>query len=55
MNYEQSVVYRMLGAKVAAKFGAVAALVRSAASLSIYSVHAGIQLSKAIPSAAITV
>ena len=40
---------------VAAKFGAVAALVRSVASFSIYSVHAGTQISREIPFAAITV
>ena len=48
-------VYRATGADRAAKYGAVAALVRSVASYSIYSVHAGVQYSKAIPIAAITV
>lgn len=47
--------YRAAGAERAAKYGAVAALVRSVASRSIYSVHAGIQHSRTIPIAAITV
>jgi carboxypeptidase Q len=45
----------VFGADNAAKYGAVGALVRSVASFSIYSVHAGGQYSKAIPIAAITV
>ncbi|CAG5131894.1 unnamed protein product [Candidula unifasciata] len=40
-SYGQSVQYRSAGAREAAKVGAVAALVRSAASLSIYSPHTG--------------
>ena len=54
-NYGEAVVYRATGADRAFKYGAVAALVRSVASKSIYSVHAGVQYSKAIPIAAITV
>lgn len=48
-------MYRTQGAEHAAKYGAAAALVRSIASKSIYSVHAGVQYSKAIPIAAITI
>lgn len=40
-NYYESVEYRVFGAENAAKYGAVGALVRSVASKSIYSVHAG--------------
>ena len=47
--------YRSNGADRAAKYGAVAALVRSVASTSIYSVHTGVQFSTKIPIAAITV
>ena len=54
-TYGQSVQYRSNGADRAAKYGAVAALVRSVASQSIYSVHAGVQFSTKIPIAAITV
>ncbi|MCB0370963.1 MAG: hypothetical protein KDD45_16465 [Bdellovibrionales bacterium] len=54
-NYYDKVTYRATGADRAAKYGAVAALVRSIASHSIYSVHTGIQYSNAIPIAAITV
>ena len=54
-TYSEAVVYRSTGADRAAKYGAVAALVRSVASKSIYSVHAGVQHSTAIPIAAITV
>lgn len=54
-DYDQSVEYRGAGADRAAKYGAVAALVRSVTPYSISSVHAGIQKSTAIPIAAITV
>lgn len=54
-TYGESVQYRANGADRAAKYGAVAALVRSVASRSIYSVHAGMQYSDKIPIAAITV
>jgi carboxypeptidase Q len=54
-TYGDSVQYRSQGADRAAKYGAVAALVRSVASYSISSVHTGIQYSSAIPIAAITV
>lgn len=47
--------YRAAGADRAFAYGAVAALVRSVASKSIYSVHAGGQHSDKIPIAAITV
>jgi carboxypeptidase Q len=54
-TYFDTVAYRSTGADRAAKYGAVAALVRSVASYSIYSVHAGVQQSTAIPVAALTV
>ena len=54
-NYYDNVVYRAQGGDKAAAYGAVAALVRSVASHSIYSVHAGIQYGTKIPCAAITV
>ena len=54
-TYGESVAYRSSGAARAAKYGAVAALVRSVASFSIYSVHTGVQGNKEIPIAAITV
>lgn len=54
-TYGESVQYRANGADRAAKYGAVAALVRSVASRSVYSVHAGMQNSDKIPIAAITV
>ena len=54
-TYGESVQYRSQGAERAAKYGAVAALVRSVASFSIYSVHTGVQMNKDIPIAAITV
>lgn len=54
-NYYDNVVYRAQGGDKAAQYGAVAALVRSVASHSIYSVHAGIQYGDKIPIAAITV
>lgn len=54
-TYGDAVQYRANGADRAAKYGAVAALVRSVASSSISSVHTGIQYSTAIPIAAITV
>ncbi len=54
-TYGDSVQYRSNGASRAAKYGAVAALVRSVASFSIYSVHTGVQHNQDIPIAAITV
>ena len=54
-NYYDTVIYRAQGGDKAAAYGAVAALVRSVASKSIYSVHAGIQYGDKIPIAAITV
>ena len=54
-TYDESVAYRANGADRAARYGAVAALVRSVASSSISSVHTGMQYSSAIPIAAITV
>lgn len=54
-TYYESVHYRAEGGDRAAKYGAVAALVRSVASHSIYSVHTGIQYSDKIPVAAVTV
>jgi carboxypeptidase Q len=54
-TYYETYIYRMQGAEKAAKYGAAAALVRSIASKSIYSVHAGVQYNKDIPVAAITV
>lgn len=54
-TYGETVQYRSQGADRAAAYGAVAALVRSVASESISSVHTGVQYSKAIPIAAITV
>ena len=58
-NYGNSVQYRSQGASRAAKYGAVAALVRSVTPDSIYSVHTGIQhyadSKNKIPVAAITV
>lgn len=53
-NYYDKVVYRAQGGDKAAAYGAVGALVRSVASHSIYSVHAGIQYGDKIPIAAIT-
>lgn len=52
-TYGQSVKFRSSGAKRAAKYGAVAALVRSVTPYSIYSPHAGAG-SRSIPTAAIT-
>ena len=54
-NYYDTVEYRVLGAERAAALGAVGALVRSIASNSIYSPHAGGQYNQEIPIAAITV
>lgn len=61
ITYGDSVPYRSYGAVVAAKFGAVASLVRSVTPHSIYSPHTGWQdydnsiSSVQIPSACITV
>ena len=58
-DYYNSYEYRVFGASRAAKYEAVAMLVRSVASSSIYSVHAGTQrydsAQPKIPAAAITV
>ena len=58
-DYYDSFEYRVSGASKSAKYGAVAMLVRSVASKSIYSVHAGMQeydpAQPKIPAAAITV
>lgn len=58
-NYYDAVDYRVDGASRAAKYGAVGMLVRSVASASIYSVHAGYmeydEKYPKIPCAAITV
>jgi len=57
-NYYDTYIYRKTGAERAKKYGAVASLVRSIASSSIYSVHAGCQgknSDNTIPAAAITV
>ncbi|XP_040586354.1 carboxypeptidase Q isoform X3 [Mesocricetus auratus] len=59
INYGMTVQYRVLGAVEAAKVGAVASLIRSVASFSIYSPHTGIQRYEdgvpKIPTACITV
>ncbi|XP_020824568.1 carboxypeptidase Q isoform X1 [Phascolarctos cinereus] len=58
-GYGESVLYRVQGAVEAAKVGAVASLIRSVASFSIYSPHTGIQYYQdgvpQIPTACITV
>uniref|UniRef100_A0AC11AVV6 Carboxypeptidase Q n=1 Tax=Ovis aries TaxID=9940 RepID=A0AC11AVV6_SHEEP len=58
-NYSAAVQYRMEGAVEAAKVGALASLIRSVASFSIYSPHTGIQEYQngvpKIPTACITV
>lgn len=54
-TYSDTIEYRVLGAERAAALGAVAALVRSVASDSIYSPHAGGQYNQQIPIAAIAV
>ena len=41
VDYMTSVTYRVEGPSIAAKYGAIATLVRSVASSSIYSVHTG--------------
>lgn len=53
-NYPTSVAFRTRGAIEAAKYGAIAALVRSVAPFSIYSAHTGLG-SRSIPTAAITI
>uniref|UniRef100_A0A2K5K8V4 Carboxypeptidase Q n=2 Tax=Colobinae TaxID=9569 RepID=A0A2K5K8V4_COLAP len=59
INYSRTVQYRTQGAVEAAKVGALASLIRSVASLSIYSPHTGIQEYQdgvpEIPTACITV
>jgi len=59
VDYSTSVDYRLDGASRAAKYGAKAILVRSVASVSVYSVHTGYMeydpKYPKIPSAAITV
>jgi carboxypeptidase Q len=59
VDYSTSVEYRVDGASRAAKYGAKAILVRSVASVSVYSVHTGYMeydpKYPKIPSAAITV
>lgn len=59
VNYSMTVQYRVRGAVEAAKVGAVASLIRSVASFSIYSPHTGIQEYQdgvpQIPTACITV
>jgi carboxypeptidase Q len=59
IDYEHSVDYRVDGPSIAAKYGAVAMLVRSVASESVYSVHTGYMEYDSkypkIPCAAITV
>ncbi|XP_008579292.1 PREDICTED: carboxypeptidase Q [Galeopterus variegatus] len=59
VNYSRTVQYRILGAFEAAKAGALASLIRSVASFSIYSPHTGIQEYQEgvpkIPTACITV
>ena len=59
INYDHSYEYRVHGASRVAKYGAAAMLVRSVASASIYSVHAGYHEydkdQPKIPAAAITV
>ena len=44
ITYGVTVIYRALGAAKAAKYGAVASLIRSVASLSIDSPHTGMQV-----------
>uniref|UniRef100_A0A250YIL4 Carboxypeptidase Q n=2 Tax=Castor canadensis TaxID=51338 RepID=A0A250YIL4_CASCN len=59
INYEMTVHYRVRGAVEAAKVGALASLIRSVASFSIYSPHTGFQAYQdgvpKIPTACITV
>ncbi|XP_025778653.1 carboxypeptidase Q [Puma concolor] len=59
VNYSKTVLYRVQGSVEAAKVGAVASLIRSVASFSIYSPHTGIQEYQdgvpKIPTACITV
>ncbi|XP_032172505.1 carboxypeptidase Q isoform X1 [Mustela erminea] len=59
VNYSKTVQYRVQGAVEAAKVGALASLIRSVASFSIYSPHTGIQEYQdgvpKIPTACITV
>ncbi|XP_006859260.1 PREDICTED: carboxypeptidase Q [Chrysochloris asiatica] len=59
VNYSSTVLYRVQGASEAARVGAVASLIRSVASSSIYSPHTGLQEYQdgvpKIPTACITV
>ena len=59
VSYESTVVYRVSGASRAAKYGAVATLIRSVTPFSIHSTHTGIQFYNEslpkIPTACITV
>lgn len=54
-GYRQAAYYRVNGARRAAEYGAVAALIRSAASHSIYSPHTGAMNTASIPGACIAV
>lgn len=54
-GYDSAIYYRYRGGAIAAKYGAVGALVRSLAPFSVASVHTGSQEECSIPTAAITV
>lgn len=59
ISYHDTVIYRVIGADRASKYGAIATLIRSVTPQSIYSPHAGIQTYsgkvKKIPTACLTV